>query len=642
MSPPLRVLARVDMWPLLLSLLVSAAPSPELCVPKSDVCAPAGSSYEGPHELAPAQTGLVTLRAPVPFRALGVLFRAQTPVQISVHPWGSSDAPGMPFAMVTATGDLEGTQVISGARVSGPVTVAQNQGRKPWAPTQLLRGEAPTGTLTFFTDDQVTLTGPVRLEGNLEMDGGRLWLTNTTPVTVRGLTFGPGTVKLERRGVFWGGESSSSSSLIVTGELTGAQRVGGLEVKGAAEITFGPRQQVELRYGTLAATTSLELLGLPPGVAPAEAKFSRSPGSSVVQSAASVTVCGTALSGEPGTTPPRITFERDSNTKGVNVRGGTQTPGAVVDGGPSVSGAVVLRLPEKGCGDLGHAGTVGRGQAFAGLKLAAHTTLDAQTVNGVETVNGTLAAPQLIEGRLISGEFIAQRKGAEKLELIKGTLAETSKFDAWELPSGTTLQKGEWGFDFQTPKGKSARAIGVHRGFTVDHVTSAHIDQQSSGLSLATPWRVPGGEFTFNNLSIEVAGGCLWGTLATAQKSGRVAAPAQSNVYLCGAALMEVDGGGVPTVQWGRYFGTRLVGGQPGAPPSGAFERAQRGAVSGYWLQINSLCRAPSGIPQPPPPVRWVFLDKNGEPTSAADRAELDARASRAGAPCPAYPCCVP
>lgn len=632
----------VPMLPVLASLLISAVSGP-LCVPMTDVCAPPGSSYEGPHELSPAQSGLITLRARVPLRALGVLFRAQTPVQVSVNQWGSSDAPGTRWAMVTVSGELEGTQLISGVRASGSITVGQNQSKKPWAAPQLLRGEVPAGTLTFFTADQVTLRGTTRLEGGLEMGGGTLWLTNAAPVTVRGLTFGAGTVKLERAGVFWPGDSSSSSSLVVGGELATPQRVGGLDVKGAIEVAFG-RTQVKLRSGTLAAPTSLQLLGLPPGEAPAGAKFASGPASSFVESLLPVTVCGTALSGEPGTRPPRVTFERDAASKCFIVRGATLTPSAVVDGGPSVSGGVTLRLPENGCGDLGRAGTVGSGQRFEGLQLAADTTLETQTSNGIETVHGTLARPQTIEGRLITGEFIARWKKPAPLELIKGTLAAPSKLDAWELPVGTTVQKGDWGFSFDAPKGTSARAIGAHRGFSVDQVTTAMVNAQTSNLTLATPWRPPGGELAFSGLSIEAKSQCLWGTLATAQKAGGVTGPAQSQVRVCGAAVIDVDSnGGVPTVQFGRYFGTRLAAGRPGAPPSrDDLGSARRLAGPGYWLQINSLCHAPSGIPQPPPKERWVYLDKTGEPANPADRAELDARASRPGSPCPQVPCCVP
>jgi hypothetical protein len=123
--------------------------------------------------------------------------------------------------------------------------------------------------------------------------------------------------------------------------------------------------------------------------------------------------------------------------------------------------------------------------------------------------------------------------------------------------------------------------------------------------------------------------------------------PAGGNATVCGAVIAGAEGKyAVPSLRVGSWYATVAIAGDAGsqppkddalvptAPPSGP--------LAGYWIQINSLCSSPSGIPTPPPPRRWIWVDLKGQATAEADRLVLARDAAAAGKPCPVYPCCVP
>lgn len=613
------------MLSLITCVLLSAAPTEagRVCVPQTKVCAEAGSKLEG--RGSPYGGGAFTLTPKGPLEVFGGRFRGGAPLIVNVVPWGSSD--GRRGAVVSVTGELDGRQVISGVGVSGPVVVAQADG----AAQLVVAQRVEPGRLALFGGEQVTLEGPAALSGSLDLGGGTIELTSSAPMTLRGIVFVEGSPLRVRR---------SADELRVTGRVRDSQTVGGLPLSGDVEVSF-LRNAVKLHRASPNRTVELALFGLPPGKLPAGAEVIETPAETLVLGDAGVVVCGVAL-GPHEDYPGRrqVVFTRDPGTRAWTVRGAFAEPTTSPEGGPAVKGAGGVNLPPEGCEGLGVFGTTVNGQRLHGLKLAAGTAFDARRFEGAELVRATLDGPQRVGDRTLTGELVAKFAN-DSVELLRGTLAAPSRHEAWQLPAGTELEVWKTGFHFETKDGRSASALASHRGLKVDHVADAYVDETRSTFLLTAPLNLPGTDLRVDNLSIDADGGCITAGAAVAQKDGLLQLPANFGLTTCGGELVSATGDfAVPNLRFGRYFGTSLVAGSADSPPpelnpmlGQPQKRSSR--ATGFWLQTNSLCQGPSGIPQPPPPQHWVFLDRKGEPVREKDRQDLDAHAVRKGAPCP-------
>ncbi len=616
------------MLTLLAALCLTVVPDAGVvCVPRTSICAPEGSRLDGQERMDGIGGGDFTLTPTAPVRALTALFKKDVPLTASVRWWSP---PGRRIWQVTVEGELEGEQTISGVRVSGKVSVSADL-VQPLRP-QLVRSSREVQGPFLLLGEKVTLGGPSLVQGSLDMGDARAQITGTGLITVRGLNLKANPpLTLELRG----------EALRVAGTLEAPQQVGALMLSGRVDVTLAG-QKVEVRSATLAAPASLELLGLPPGEAPAGTEFATTQWALVLRTPGRVVVCGVevegvAVQGEPKT----ISLTRDVGTQRVTVAGLIVGPVAARGDGPTVSGQGTLSLPLMGCEGLGATGSVGSGQRLDGLVLATGSTLNQQPINGVEWVSGRLASAQKVGDLVLRGEFSATHPKPGTWFPESGTLGAPGRIDAWELPAGTAFKRGAWGLQFTTPRGAPARAVAPHRGLTIGDVIEAKIDEQSSQLTLARPTRVPGVELSSSSIGIDARSGCISATVAQPQSVGLLTLPANGAATFCRGTLVAGSGDyAVPSLRFGRSYGTALVAGSrakmsdqpPTEPP---------GPSGGYWLQINSLCQGPSGIPRPPPPTQWVFLDQKAEP-SAKDRKVLDEAASKPGQPCRAVPCCVP
>lgn len=609
---------------LLAALALTAAPfAGGVCVPKTSICAPEGSRLDGQERLDGLGGGDFTLTPTAPVRALTALFQKDVPLSVSVHWWSQ---PAGRIWQVTVEGELEGEQTLSGVRVAGKVSVSADL-VSPLRP-QLTRAYREVQGSFLLLGEKVTLAGPTLVQGSLEMGAARVQLSGKALITVRGLNLkADPPLTLELRG----------EALRVSGTLEAPQKAGALVLSGEVDLTLSGKK-VEVRGATLAAPTSLELLGLPPGEAPAGTQYATAPWSVVLRTPGRVVVCGVEVEGVAEV----ISFTRDPGAKRVTVAGLIAGAVAAGNNGPPVSGQGSLSLPLTGCDGVGATGSVGSGQRLDGLVLAAGSTLNRQPINGVEWVSGRLASSQKVGDLVLSGEFSATHPKPGAWFPETGTLAAPGRIDAWELPAGTTFKQGAWGLQFTTPQGIAAHAVAAHRGVTLDQVIEAQTDAQSSHLTLASPTRIPGVELTSSSISINAQSGCMSATVAQPQSVGLLALPAGGEATFCRGTLVAGHGAyAVASLRFGRYYGTELVAGSRAKVPERAPDEPT-GRGEGYWLQINSLCQGPSGIPQPPPRMRWVFLDEKAEPASAEARKVLDAAASQPGQPCRTVPCCVP
>jgi hypothetical protein len=246
---------------------------------------------------------------------------------------------------------------------------------------------------------------------------------------------------------------------------------------------------------------------------------------------------------------------------------------------------------------------------------------------------------------------------------MDGTLAKASTFEAWKVPAKTHVQRFAPGWTFEVPNGQSARAVADYRGERIDEVINAYADDSRTSFTLRRPHTVKGTHLAFASVGIEHQTKCVLGDLATPQRYGIFRIPKGGNATLCGGTLTAAEGTyAVPNLQVGKWFATSAVAGTPNSPPRQARPKLTRGSVivpppassnaptaptastapTGYWIQINSLCRGPSGIEQPPAPERWIWVDLKGNASTKADAQELASDASKRGTPCPNYPCCPP
>ena len=250
----------------------------------------------------------------------------------------------------------------------------------------------------------------------------------------------------------------------------------------------------------------------------------------------------------------------------------------------------------------------------------------------------------VLDGLPLTGTVMLSVTSAGAVHLIDGMLAKPAPFEEWQLPAGTHIQRSVEGWTFTTPHGQSARALAAHRDERVDGVVEGMSDANTTTLTVVTAYKPTGTTLAFHSLAIDHHTGCVQGELTTAQRFGIFRLPANSGATVCAGTLIAAQGiYAIPSLQVGKWFATEALAGVPGSPPvDGAVPpTSSSGPVTGYWLQINSLCQGPSGIPQPPPPQQWIWVDAKGQ-SASADLAILSTRAAKAGTACPSFPCCPP
>jgi hypothetical protein len=278
------------------------------------------------------------------------------------------------------------------------------------------------------------------------------------------------------------------------------------------------------------------------------------------------------------------------------------------------------------------------------------------TVNDdVRTVSGTLARSETIAGQQVQrGPVSASSRQGGAPTLANAALASSTVFEQWQLPAGTAVQRWPGGWSFKAPHGQHARAIADHLGERIDEVIEARFDANQTTFTLSSPHALRGTTLSVDSLAIEHATHCVDGYITTPQRSGIFTLPDGGSVRVCGTTIVLATGPyGGPTLQVGRWFATEARAGAKDARPPSPDDPTRStllitplppapSAVTGYWIQINSLCQGASGIPQPPPPRQWIWVDLHGEAARSADRTTLASFASKRGTGCPVTPCCVP
>ena len=596
--------------------VLTAAP----CVPSTDVCAPEGST------LTNMPGGRVTLTTSKAWRALGVDFAPGT-TRVSVTPFGSTGA------VVRLDGPLARPQRVSGVVVEGDVGIAQRQGAGLTAPVVLVRGTlTEAGRLELSGFPPVALEPGSSVNGHLDPSGPGLELDSRGPVQVDGVGFGVGTLRLATR----------NGAPEVTGTLQGRQRVAGAEAVGFVRLELSVDGGApQLRDGTLAAAAPLSALVPLEGVLPAGASFTTMGGQVLVRTNEPIEVVGRRFLGQP-TADVRVWRVSVVAPNQLKVGGWATDAGVSVTDGVTLEGWVDLSFV-RGQREVVFAWGLLRGPGrYEGLRLAAKTPFTASRDTGF--IKATLAEPQPV------GDVWA--KGEVELQALDGgivaahaTLARPLPFEGWVLPTGTTLQRGAWGWAFTTPKATPARrSPGSTRD--VDFVLEARRDAQGLVVTSSKPWRPKGVPFSFSGTVQETTAGCLVGQAPRAT-IGPFVLPQRGNLWWCNGRVVQAQGDfAVPTLGVGRWFATHAVAGEPSSQPpqrQDVFRLVPSGvAASGYWIQVDRLCHRPAGIPRPPPPERWVFVDARGEPTTKADGELLERLARRPGKPCEPVRCCVP
>jgi hypothetical protein len=605
-----------------------------LCVARTDICAPAGSTLDG----AIGQNGgQVVITPSKPLRALGAEFRAGTKVFVNVIPWWSSDKTA--GAIVHVTGELTQETTISGARVAGTVRIGQLQGKK--SPPQLVEAtDFRGGKLSVGTAGTVDVGPGMKIVGNVDIGSIRLDVTSPKPIHALGLDLVAGTVRVEQ----------SSTGFTIGGTLVRPQELGGVLVEQQLYATV---EGGVPRFGsaTLARTTKLKAIGLPDGEAPAGTVVRAAPGSTTLSGAGPFTVCGIALAAVPAVGQSAVTFSPSAPSH-IAVNGALAGRDVDVGGGVHMTGPITLRYALGGCKQLGLEGKLSRAAEQYGLHFAANTTLAAgELPPGDPIVRGTLARDEVVDGLTVKGDVMV-RGAAGSVHLLDGILAKAAPFEDWQVPAGTHVQRFGTGWSFTVPKGQVANAKAVHRGERVDNVTEARSDDSSTTFTLARPHTLKGTTLAMNSIGIDHQNGCVLGDLATPQRFGIFKIPKGGNATICGGTLVAAQGiYAVPSLQVGQWFATSAFAGDPTSPPAapGPLGNAPTppppstsAAIKGYWIQINSLCQGAAGIPLPPPEERWIWVDLKGNAPKPADRKDLASRATKAGTACPITPCCPP
>ncbi len=616
----------------MVSFLLVVLNAGALCVARTDICAPAGSTSTG--TVGP-QGGQVTITPAAPMKALGAEFRAGTPVTVDVLPWWSSDKTA--GAIVHVRGELTRETVISGAAVGGVVRIGQQQGKK--GPIQLVEAtDFKRGKLQAFTAGTIDVAPGMRIVGNVDIGGGSIEITSSQPVHAFGLDFSAGNVRVEQR----------SDAPTITGTLARAQDIGGVLVQGLVVATLEPGHP-KFRNAILGRSTPLALLGLPAGDAPAGTAITSAPASITLRGPGPFTVCGVAVTQTPTVAGPAVMFELTGDPS-MTMR--AALVGTNVDvGGLHLSGPIAVRYDVATCKVRTVEGMLARDSVQDGLTFARKSAFTIGEQGKDRFVRGTLAQSAMVDGLSLIGAAMITVTPAGDVHLLEGTLAKPAPFEQWLLPARSHVQRfGVDSWSFEAPKGTTARATAEHRGERVDLVTEAHSDPSSTTFTLSRPHQPKGTKLAFNSLGIDHANGCLLGDVTTAQRFGIFVIPPGGNATVCAGVIVEAQSTyAVPALQVGNWFATTASAGAAGSsPPTNQIgslagpPAKSSGALAGYWIQINSLCQGPSGIPQPPPAQRWIWVDLKGQATSAPDRKVLGTSASKAGKACPAFPCCPP
>jgi hypothetical protein len=615
---------------MVLALLVALNAS-SLCVTSTNICAPAGSTVEG---TIGQSGGQVTITPSKPLRALGGEFRAKTKVIVSVVPWGGSGGHG---AIVHVSGELTHEMVISGARVAGTVRIGQMQGTK--APPQLVEAtDFKGGTLKVGAGGTVDVGPGMRITGGVDLGSVRLDITSAQPIHALGLDLAAGTVRVEQQ----------SNGTTIGGMLVRPQDVGGVLVEKQLYATLDGNVP-HFGTATLSRATPLRAFGLPDGSAPAGTLVRALASETKLIGPGPITVCGLSLAAVAGVGEPAVSFTPAGPPAHVVVTG---TLGRDIDvGGVHMTGAVSLRYASSGCKLVGLEGTLARATELHGLLFAAKTAFASGEFSpGADPImRGTLAKPAVVDGLTLKGIAMVRTPSTGDVHVLDATLAKAAPFEDWQVPAGTQVQRSGTIWSFTVPTGQSARATAVHRGERVDFVIDARSDDSSSSFTLLRPHTPKGTTLSLQSISIDHQTGCVLGDLATAQSFGIFTIPKGGNATLCGGKIQAAEGTyAVPSLQVGKWFATSAIAGDPKSPPVsrrtpiGNAPAPSSTAPTGYWIQINSLCQSPGGIPQPPPEETWIFVDLKGDAKTAADRKNLSLLAARRGTACPVVPCCPP
>ncbi len=627
---------------MVLALLVVLNTS-SLCVAHTDVCAPKGSTLTGTlHQSG----GQITITPSQPFRALGAEFRARTNVVVTVLPWWSSDKTS--GAVVHVAGELTKETQISGARVAGTVRIGQMQGTRSTPPQLVEATDMRGGQLTVGAGGTVAVTPGMRINGGVDIDRVRLDVTSAQPIRAFGIDLAAGTVRVEHH----------SAGITLGGTLVTAQDIRGVLVEKDVYVTI---EKGVPRFGTanLARATPLKAFGLPDGTAPAGTIVRSTYASTQLVGPGPFKVCGLSLAPAPTLGQPALTFTPFGPTY-VAVNGALARADTDVGGGLHMTGTIALRYAPGGCQRLSIEGTLARPTTQGGLPFAANKAFTSGIFSqgGVPLIRGTLATPTVVDGFTVKGEVMVHVPTAGELQLVNGTLAKSARFEQWQLPAGSQVDRVETtSWSFTVPGKQSARALAEHRGERIDAVAEARSDQSSTWFMLRRPHTPKGTTLAFRSLGIQHHDGCILGDVASPQRFGIFKIPKGGTATICGGVLTAAQSTyAFPALQVGPWFATQAVAGDPAKPPvknddsievpppSGSTPSATPapGSAPGYWIQINSLCQGMAGIPLPPPEERWIWVDLKGVARSAADRKELAARAAKAGTPCPVQRCCPP
>ena len=603
------------------------------CVAHTAICAPAGSAIQGTVR-DDIHGGSVTITPHTPFTALGARFRAGAPTEVDVQPWSGGGEHG---AIVHVMGELDGPQIISGARVAGRVRIGQILGTTSRPQLEQAR-DLQGGQLALFDAGTVDVTPGMRVDGAVDLGGGKLAITSAQPVRALGLELAAGDLQVSRH----------ADGTTITGVLARPQVVGGVKLQDRFGVTLD-HGRPRFQYAHLAEATALDRLGLPGGDAPAGTVLAASGWANAPQvtlsAPAAITVCGLAML---ATSAAPLAFAPDPPGHGVVMRGTLAQRDVDAGGGAYMSGAIEVRYPSSGCTVRGVAGTLARATEQLHLHFAAGTHLWTGELDGAPAVQGTLGQTETLDGLRVKGVITAHQSATGELHLDAGTLATSAMLGAWRAPAGTKLERHDQTWTFATPRGTTAHAIAAFHGEHIDAVTELQVQGGTLVISTARDQHLHGSGLGFTTIEIEPSTGCVTGSTSHAEHDALFALPNQASLTVCGGALTELGGYFVvPSIRVGRWYATEAIAGEPSSPPPVRGDAVLHPVppahpASGYWLQIARLCDAPGGIPHPPPPRRWVWVDRRGEPRTPDDRRELAASASRPGAPCPVVPCCPP
>jgi hypothetical protein len=332
----------------------------------------------------------------------------------------------------------------------------------------------------------------------------------------------------------------------------------------------------------------------------------------------------------------------------VKLRGTLVGADVEVQPGLHMTGVVAATYEATTCQLHGVEGMLARDSVQDGVRFAARSGFALGESGKDRVARGTLATTTVVDGLSLTDTATIRVTSAGDVHLFEGKLAKPAPFEQWQVPAGTHVQRSDddnW--SFEVPRNTVANATTSHRGQRVERVTQVRSDAASTTFTHARPHRIAGTKIALVSIGIDHRTGCVSGQSSSAQRSGMFSIPAGGNATVCGGVIAGAEGKyAVPSLRVGSWYATVAIAGDagsqppkddalvPAAPPSGP--------LAGYWIQINSLCSAPSGIPTPPPPQRWIWVDLKGQATAEADRLVLARDAAKAGKPCPVYPCCVP